>query len=204
MPESGNHSVTLLLDVLRSPGRTSDPAAAKVWNRYASTLLQHAHKRMSQRLRQRVGAEDVVQQAYATFCKRFQRGEYEVGDRDDLLRLLIGITGKKVLLANREHNASKRSVGREHSTTGSEGEVIDLAAVEAGPADAVVFDEQLQRALQLLEGEHRLIASLYLEEVPVAQIAARLDVSVRTVQRKYEFIVKFLREQMADAEGPSE
>lgn len=184
-----SHSVTLLIQGLRGDRQVSDPAAAAIWQRYSADLLQHAHKRMSAKVRQRTGSEDVVQDAFATFCRRFQAGEYTVADRDDLLRLLIGITIKKTLMTVRYHAQDKRSVVRENQMTQSKDRdnagVLDLLGepASATPEQVQSFEETYERGLGLLDSELRDVAVLRIEGLDSVEIAQRLGVSARTVQR---------------------
>jgi len=199
-----SHSVTLLIQGLRGDPQVSNPAAAAIWERYSSDLLQHAHKRMSAKIRQRTGSEDVVQDAFATFCRRFQAGEYSVADRDDLLRLLIGITIKKTLMTVRYHTQDKRSVVRENRMTPSNGRdeagVPDFVGepVSATAEHAAVFEELYERGLSLLDSELRDIAVLLIEGLDCDEIARRLGVTVRTIERKRVVIRQVWQENGMD------
>jgi len=199
-----SHSVTLLIQGLRGDKQASEPAVAAIWQRYSSDLLQQAHKRMSAKIRQRTGSEDVVQDAFATFCRRFRTGEFVVTDRDDLLRLLIGITIKKTLMTVRYHTQDRRSVGREIQTTPSNGReersIHDFAGerVSATVEDAAVFEELYERGLSLLDGKLREIAVLLIEGLDCIEIAKRLDVTVRTIERKRIVIRQIWKENGMD------
>jgi len=198
-----SHSVTLLIQGLRGDKQASEPAAAAIWQRYSSDLLQQAHKRMSAKIRQRTGSEDVVQDAFATFCRRFRTGEFVVTDRDDLLRLLIGITIKKTLMTVRYHTQDKRSIGREIQTTPSKGReerITDFVGerVSATVEDVAVFEELYKRGLGLLNGELREIAALLIEGLKPIEIAKRFDVTDRTIQRKLAVIRQIWKENGMD------
>jgi DNA-directed RNA polymerase specialized sigma24 family protein len=201
-----SHSVTLLIQGLRGDRQVSDPAAAAIWQRYSADLLLHAHKRMSARVRQRTGSEDVVQDAFATFCRRFQAGEYSVADRDDLLRLLIGITIKKTLMTVRYHTQDKRNVVRENQMTQSRNrddagvpDILD-EPVNATAEHAAVFEELYERGLNLLDNDNELrnIAVLLIEGLDCDEIAQRLGVTVRTIERKRVVIRQIWKENGMD------
>jgi hypothetical protein len=71
--------VTQMIHRLRSDDpRERDEAARLVWEHYFHDLLDLAHRHLARRIRQRVGAEDVLQSVYASVCRRLEQGDFEL------------------------------------------------------------------------------------------------------------------------------
>lgn len=196
---SQNHSVTLMIRGLRGTEAERDPAAAKIFDLYASKLLMLAHQRMSARVRQRVDAEDVVQDAYATFCRRFGKGEYTVNNRDDLLLLLAKITKNKATSAARKHTTDKGDVHREQQQARSPDaglQPLDMSPDRtcASPEEAQIFLDELECRLKVLEPALQKIVNLKIEGLSNEEVAEKIGRSTRAVQRKLELIHAIWRE----------
>jgi RNA polymerase sigma-70 factor (ECF subfamily) len=74
-------SFNRLLPRLRSG---DDRAAAELFQRYASRLVAYAQARISGRIQQKMGAEDIAQSVLITLFQRLQRGEFDLRSWDDL------------------------------------------------------------------------------------------------------------------------
>jgi DNA-directed RNA polymerase specialized sigma24 family protein len=143
-----------------------------------------------------VGPEDVAAQAFASFCLRLEQGGFTpVADRDDLWRLLTGIVLNKALQARRHHRAKKRGEGTVRGESawarlegGPDGNAAGIDGEEGKdlPADFLAeANEEFQRRLdELGDKTLRKIALWRLEGDSNEEIAARLGVMPRTVERK--------------------
>lgn len=186
-------SVTRLIDRLRGGrGSDADAAAAELWKRYFPALLGVATNRLSPQVRQRVDGEDVLQDAYATFFARHARGEFDLAGRDELWALLVQITVNKARKAAAREQAAKRDVRRGHADPGGDDDRPDWLADRPGagptPDEAAAVAEEMAGLLGMLDPQLREIASLKLQGHTHEEIAARLGVVVRTVERKVERI----------------
>src|SRR5258708_3151729 len=72
-----------------------------------------AYRHLPDKLRRRVGAEDVVKSACRTFLRRAEGGEFQLADDSGLWQLLCAITLSKVRGQARFHWRQKRGLGRE-------------------------------------------------------------------------------------------
>jgi DNA-directed RNA polymerase specialized sigma24 family protein len=212
MSPEQSHSVTLLIRALREDKPTSDPAAAEIWRRYTSTLMQLVHKRLSTRVKARTSPEYVVQDAFSTFFIHYRDGEYQVDDRSDLVRLLVGITMNKVMLAARVHiRTGKRSVLKESqpSSRNNDGEVrVHEPEARADPIEvslehAAIFEEVCTRGLGLLDEQHRQIVEMTIAGLTPEQIARELDLHVRSIQRKLVAIRQVWKENGIHYDEPA-
>lgn len=196
-----SHSVTLLIEKLRSDDRREfQEAAANLWSRYMGRLLELARKRISPRVRAREDEHDVVQSMFKSVCQRLQDGQYTLGSRDELWRLLVTITQNKARNAVKHHKRQGRDVGREARAAQARGGSAELdlvaisAAAEPTPIEIVIFEEELQIRLKALDEPLRQIAWWKLAGHTNKEIAMKISVkekstcSVRRVERKLALI----------------
>jgi RNA polymerase sigma-70 factor, ECF subfamily len=192
-------SVTQMLGQLRSEDpRARNEAAAAIWNQYCNVLLDLACQNLSQRLQRRIGADDVVQHTFKSFFLRQRRGQYNLADRDDLLRLLVRMTLNKVRGAANKESRQRRDYRREE--TGSSVPVNGdgdypwlLDRIEHGaptPDEAAALAEEAEQKLAGLTDDLRRIALCKLEGYTNAEIAELPDkrCTIRTVERKLRLI----------------
>jgi DNA-directed RNA polymerase specialized sigma24 family protein len=192
-------SVTQLLTRLRSEDPVvRDEAATAIWTRYCGALLDLACQHLDQRLQRRVGAEDVVQKMFKSFFLRQRRGLYHLGDRNDLLGLLVRMTLNKVRSAVTREARRRRDYRRDQAVTqdetdpaGPDGWLLEQAArARPTPDEAAALDEEAELRLAQLPDDLRQITLYKLEGYTNAEIAAipKARCSVRTVERKLRLI----------------
>jgi RNA polymerase sigma-70 factor (ECF subfamily) len=163
--------------------RTGDRLIVREFCEQYGTLLERlAERHLSERLRRRVGAEDVVQSAYRTFLRRAQVGEFQLADSEGLWRLLCAITLAKVRQLARFHRRQKRGLDREVSI-GVGDEPIDLVDSGPSPVEVAEFADQFQQLMASLDEEERHFIDLKLQQCTNLEAAARLGCSERTVRR---------------------
>jgi len=191
-----NGSVTRLIELLRSDDKTErEMAALLIWRRYFRSLLELARNNLSQRVRRREDEEDVVQSMYKSFCLRQQRGEFDLAGRDALWKLLVTITLCKARNAAKAQGRDKRDIARERTlplgdeTQSAHWVLEQMDAAGPSPAEAAVLNEALERRLvALADPELRQIALWRLEGYTNREIADRLDITERSVERRTERI----------------
>ncbi|OAI54952.1 hypothetical protein AYO44_13935 [Planctomycetaceae bacterium SCGC AG-212-F19] len=161
-------------------------AADALFRRYADRLVALARSRLSRKVSQRVDPEDVVQSVYRSFFADTRDGRYELQRGGDLWRLLVTITLYK-LRDQTKHNArAKRTVEREQ-TFGTEDSLLGIQpqvlAQAPTPLEAVLLADEVERAMRQLVPLQRRTLELRLQGYDVAEIAADLRCSERTVSR---------------------
>ena len=171
------------------------------WNQYGERLQRLAAQHLSDGLRRRVGAEDVVQSACRTFLRRAQGGQFELSDSDSLWRLLCAITLTKVRQQARFHGRQKRAVGQEQylNAEGSRAAGGPVISPEPTPDEAAEFADQLEQLLSLLDEEEREVVVLKLEQNTNEEVARHLQCSERTVRRIVKRLQARLKERLLEA-----
>jgi len=152
-----------------------------------------AKQKLSHRLRRQADEEDVALSAFKSFFRGVEAGRYpQLTDRDDLWRLLVTITAHKAIHVARHVQRQKRGGKASDSGCNDDGNVFDLNEVigqEPSPEFSIQVAEELDRLLALLEDPTlQSVAVWKMEGYTSAEIAPRLDCTVRTVERKLRLI----------------
>jgi DNA-directed RNA polymerase specialized sigma24 family protein len=173
--------------------KVGDEAAARsLWQRYFGRLVRLARGRLGTAPRRASHEEDIAISAFYRLCHGITAGRFpNLVNRDHLWRLLVTIAAQKVV-DHRRHSArakrgGARTVGAADLTRdGTEYDVLlQVARHEPSPDVAAATDEGYRCPLdQLADQELRRIAIWKFEGYENAEIARRLDCSLRTVERK--------------------
>jgi RNA polymerase sigma factor (sigma-70 family) len=165
-------SVTHWLDLLKA----GDSAAAQpLWERYFPALVNLARKIMSGAPGTSGREEDAALSAFDSFYRHAEQGRFpRLDDRNNLWRLLAVITARKALHILRDE-VRRNEIPLQPDL---------FVSREPDPALAAELAEECRRLLQLLDDELRQIALWKMEAFTAKEIAARLDCSPRTVERR--------------------
>jgi len=183
--------------------KAGDPAAAQpLWERYFDRLVRLARARLltSRLPSAEADEEDAALSAFDSFCAGAVRGRFpQLADRDDLWRLLVLITARKVQAQGRRHRRRKRGGGLVRSEAdlpdggqgaGAEG-LDDLAGVVPTPEFAAMVAEECRLLLDSLGDESlRRVALARMGGYTDDEIAERLGCARRTVARRLDLIRK--------------
>jgi DNA-directed RNA polymerase specialized sigma24 family protein len=179
----------------------------KLWDRYFQQLVRVASKQLPPHRRRDVDEEDVALSAFHTFCHRAGRGQFlELDRRDDLWRLLVVITKRKVVSIVRNRACQKRGGGRvvgesalhEVSSAGEE-PLAHFPGREPSPDLTLQLSDDFTHLMQALGSPSlRLIALLRLEGHTAGEISRSLEISLRSVERKLNLIRTIWEEVSCD------
>jgi RNA polymerase sigma factor (sigma-70 family) len=171
-----------------------DAAARVLWQRYHARLIELARQHLAGPLR--ASAEDVAATAFAGLCQALQAGRYpDVTRRDDLWRLLLTITLNQARRLGRDAARQRRDLRRTCLAVDlfdlPEADLDRLAGNEPDPALAAELNDQVRTLLERLPDDLRSVAVDLLAGYTPAEIASRLDCTVRTIERRRERIRQF-------------
>src|SRR5476649_2767460 len=114
MPDDGPGSITRWIAGLKG----GDLAAVQpLWERYFARMVELARARMRASSRRDAASdeEDAALSAFDSLCAGLARGQFpQLSDRDDLWRLLVVITTRKVMAQTRRQLRQKRGGGSVH------------------------------------------------------------------------------------------
>lgn len=193
-------SVTAWIEQLKAKTGDPDPVE-KLWARYFPRLAGLARRHLAGMRSRMADGEDVALVALEEFFRDAETGRFAaLHDRDDLRRLLFAITIHKAQNLRRAEERAKRGgplTGHALPADGDgAGGFEDVIAEQPSPDEAAVMAELWQLLLSRLQPADLQIVRMKLrEELTAEQIAARLDLSPRTIRRKLEKIQALWKEQ---------
>ena len=194
MDSSFDASVTQWIDNLK---RGDDEAARQLWQRYFQRLVGVARNKLGAAPRRVADEEDVALNAFAALCRGAADGRFQqLADRDDLWHLMVAITAKEAVDQMRREGRQKRGGGevRGNSVFAGQGPEIpngfDQILLEAPtPEFLVMLQEQHARLLRgLRDPTLRQVAIHRMEGYSNEEIADKLEISLRSVERKLKLI----------------
>lgn len=185
------------LDLLQRLENGDADAAALVFERYAARLIGLAHRRLDERVRSKVDADDVVNSVFRTFCRRAAECPFDLDGPDSLWALLVEITLRKCGHWNRHFRTRKRDVRREQTPPSMADSASSDEPLEAGgpsPEDEAVLREMVERLLKGLDERMRIVCEMRLQGYEIREIAVALQCSEATIHRKIRNIKDRLKE----------
>jgi RNA polymerase sigma-70 factor (ECF subfamily) len=147
-------------------------AAAELVRRYESAIRMEVRVRLRDpRLRRLFDSMDICQSVLASFFLRTAAGQFDLNDPKELVRLLVGITRKKVAFNARKQLAQRRSYRRAEPLGPRE---FGVAAYGPTPSEVVAGNELLVAFRQRLNEEEQQLAALRAQGCSWEDIAAQL------------------------------
>lgn len=190
-----------------------EDAFRELFERHRARLERMVQIRMDPRIRQRVGASDVLQEACIEAADRL--GEYVADPEVPFFLWLRFLTGQRLAMLHRHHmGAKKRSVGRQVSADrgavpGATSVVLADRLMAAGttPTQAVQRHElraQVEAALDAMKAEDREILVLrHFEELTNAEAAGELGIDTSAASKRYVRALRRLKEITALLRDPT-
>jgi len=173
-------------------------AAQRLWQRYYEQLVRIARGKLHAVPRRTADEEDVVLSAIDSFCRAAAQGRFpDLTDSDDVWRLLMRITARKVCDYRRRACREKRGGGRVRGEsalmrTGDEdddGGIERVIGTEPSPDLVVEWTDTLRHLFgKLNDRALQEIAILKLQGYSNQEIADQLDCGLRSVERKLQGI----------------
>ena len=196
-------SVRWLLEGLKANESTAQRAA---WNRYFAELAQVARRRL-----ERAGAasrvadeDDILISVFDSLFERVRNGGFgQVSDELGLWKLLLTLTQRKVLNQGRAQRAQKRGGAQVRGDSvfmGAPGVpragLDQVAFVEPTNAEADAFIATIRESLEGVDQDLSKIGELRLCGFTNEEIAARLNCSLATVERRLKLLRRCLDERV--------
>jgi RNA polymerase sigma-70 factor (ECF subfamily) len=189
MPQDGGFQ-----ELIRRVRAGDDAAAWDVVRRYEPAIRRAARIRLADSgLRRVFDSMDICQSVFASFFFRAALGQYELDHPEQLLKLLVSMTRKKLVNHFREEHAAKRDRRRLRVSNGNE---IDVAGTAAAPADEVAARELLEEFRRRLSQEERQLAEQRARGDDWNEIAAEHGASADALRKRLTRAVDRVAEEM--------
>ncbi|HEY2839281.1 MAG TPA: ECF-type sigma factor [Pirellulales bacterium] len=173
-------------------GNANDQAATKLWERYFAKIVALAKTKLQPHERRVSDEEDVAISVFDTLCRGVAEGRFsKLQGRHELWKLLVVITHHKIIDKKRRAARKKRNPESRDGKASFDvmTEFAEIIGREPTPESLVMMDEQIQRLLAMLGDDNlRWVAVAKMEGHTNRDIAARLGVSVRTIDRKLDLV----------------
>ena len=182
-----NNGISVCFDRLKEGDAE---AARKIWEACYPRLVLLARKRLEGLSRKMKDEEDVALSALKSFFKAAELGRFpDLRDADDLWRLLCSMTIRKAIDVRR-YEDRRPTVGESqlHNPNLEKGGLHDLPADVDEAAFAERISEELEHRLAELSPDLRELAITKLEGYTNTEISERLNVALRTVERRLHLI----------------
>lgn len=169
-------------------------AAQDLWDEYSVALVNLAKQRIGKFPLAMTDEEDVALSVFGSICRGAAEGRFtDVTTRDELWWLLLRITKQKAVNHIRRERAVKRRGKQRSQIPGAGGSstfsVEDLVSRAPSPDFLLTLEEEYTRLMRSLRDDClRTIVVLRIEGYLVKEIAERLSVGERTVERKLQLI----------------
>ena len=190
------NSITRLIQRLETD---ESLAARELWDRFIHRLIQAARVRLKNLPRRAADEEDVAITAFDAFLRgvkdnRFARLEH----REDLWQVLAMLTERKAIALMRSELAQKRGGGLnrgesvfDHWITDDGGELGIANVPDSDPETVDGFTRDVREMLESLkDAKTRDVANAKLAGYTNEEVAQRLRISLRAVERKLQLIRK--------------
>lgn len=187
--------------------RGDEPALAQLFSCFRARLWRIVHFRLHERLRSRVDAEDILQEAYLNAAQRVHH--FEGDSMTAVFVWLRMIVAQTLVDVHRRHmGAQMRDAGREVSIDGcrypeatSTSIAIQLAGDWTSPSQAAMRAEvsrQLADALEAVDPIDREVLALrHFEELTNSEVAAVLGITQKAASIRYVRALRRLKKILA-------
>lgn len=168
-------------DLIRRVRAGDERAAVELVRRYEPAVRRVARIRLADsRLQRLFDSMDVCQSVFASFFVRAALGQYELEGPEQLLKLLVSMSRKKVIDQARRQGAARRDFRRAEGATAGEG----IVAPGETPSQEVAGRELVSEFRRRLSPEERALADERASGHDWAEIAAARGASPEALRKK--------------------
>ena len=178
-------------------------AANRIWQHYFDRLVRSVRHRLYGQNRAVSDEEDIVLSVFDSFYSAVEKGRFpDLSDRDDLWRLLMRMSARKVVDKRRHDQRQRRGGGVnlhsfDHTTDGEN--VIEAIGNEPTPEMVLMMQESVEQFFSHLGvGQLRDLAGAKLEGYSNAELARRFDCSERTIERRLHLIREKCQQELVE------
>ncbi len=184
-------------------------AANRIWQVYFDRLVRAVRQRIGGQNRAVSDEEDIVLSVFDSFYAAAEEGRFpDLADRDDLWRLLLTMSARKVIDKHRHDKRQRRGGSLEiHSFQGEgdESRVFEAIGDEPTPEMVLTMQESIEQLFSHLGvGQLQDLAVAKLEGYSNAELAERFECSERTIERRLHLIREKLEQELVTRNDDSQ
>ena len=184
-------------------------AANRIWQVYFDRLVRAVRQRIGGQNRAVSDEEDIVLSVFDSFYAAAEEGRFpDLADRDDLWRLLLTMSARKVIDKHRHDKRQRRGGSLEiHSFQGEgdESRVFEAIGNEPTPEMVLTMQESIEQLFSHLGvGQLQDLAVAKLEGYSNAELAERFECSERTIERRLHLIREKLEQELVTRNDDSQ
>lgn len=180
--------------------RASQNELPQMFEAFRSRLRMLVEVRIDRRIRARVDASDIVQEAFVDAVRRFP--EYQKDGKMAPYLWFRFLTLQQLTLAHRRHLGVKaRAAGREQSINAMQQAGLDSSAMafclvgdESTPSAKFTRAEEIFKLTEVLDSleplDREVLALRHFEQLEHSEIAAELNLTVAAVSSRYRRALK--------------
>ncbi len=198
----GDGEITRWLNDLQN----NDEAAEALWRHFFPRMVDVAEQRMQHLPSRARDEEDVALSAMQSFFAAADAGRFDFKNRDDLWRLLVTITLRKVTKERRRQLARKRGGGVHHIGNHWGDESMDPINAIVDPSRMPEFVEDVHsRCNEMLESlpdeRLRITAAMKLEGCSNEEISEVLQCKTHETKTRLKKIRQFWKRHLGNETG---
>jgi len=184
-------------------------AANRIWQHYFDRLVRSVRRGLKGQNRVVSDEEDIVLSVFDSFYAAVEKGRFpDLAARDDLWRLLLRMSARKVIDKRRRDRRQRRGGDVEIRSFGGDDEtVIEAIGDEPSPEMVLMMQESVEAFFSHLGvGQLQDLAVAKLEGNSNAELARRFGCSERTIERRLHLIREKCRQELLedDEHSPEE
>lgn len=159
-------------------------AAEELVRRFEPVIRREVRLRLhDSRFRRLFDSMDICQSVLASFFVRAASGQYELSRPENLVKLLVGMTKRKLDFQVRKQRAVRRDY-RRLQEVGTD-DLEEAVAAEPNPSELVATRELLDEFRRRLTTEERQLAALRSQGYQWAAIASQLGGSAEACRKQF-------------------
>lgn len=175
-------------------------AVERLWHAYFDRLVSAVRKRLQGQNRGPADEEDIALSVFNSFYDAAGKGRFpDLKDRDDLWRLLLTMSARKVIDQRRREQRQKRGGTQRIASLNSHQEDQQIAEVigsEPSPEMVAMMEESVEQLFfKLGGGQLQELAGAKLEGYSNSEMAQRFGCSERTIERRLRLIREILEHE---------
>ncbi len=199
MTEPGMGSVTHWIADLKKNEDTD--AQRKIWERFVDRLVRFANRKLQHSTCRVVDADDIANMAFANFFQKSPEDFEQLVNRNDLWQILVVMAERRVIDQIRKESSRKHGGGRVVTESmiqdnGDERQSgLDGLAGNTIPPDfdLMLLEEAEGRLNSLPDEDLRQVAVERMQGLRNREIADKMSISLRSVERKVSEIRDIFR-----------